>query len=729
MEAREKAGRIADVLVREEELRPFCRELLQALIDQTGSQVGAVYLRNAQKTEFEHCESIGLAAGARSSFSATEYEGEPGTVLAAGKVRRITEIPADSRMMLPGVSGDFKPQEILTVPIFSGTEVAAVISLASLNGYAPAAVRLVSDVGNMLNARLTGVLLFRQIREFSEQLEHQNRELEAQKKELAVQKDELGEQNLELEMQKKQLEEASRLKNAFLSNMSHELRTPLNAVIALSGVLRRRLPGSIPEEEFGYLEVIERNGQNLLELINNLLDLSRIEAGREEITLSRFLFQELVEETVATIEPQALEKKITLRSRVSDDLPPLHSDYVKCRHVLQNIVGNAVKFTEEGQVEIAAEAIQDGLRITVTDTGIGIPEDQVPFIFDEFRQADGSLTRRYGGSGLGLAIAKKYTLLLGGTITVKSVLGKGSTFTVRLPREAPVSGVADIREPGGRISRSELAGKPETYLAGDGPSILIVEDSEPAVIQLKEILTGQGYRVRVARNGKEALEEINAMMPNGVILDLMMPEVDGFQVLKTLRGRERTVRLPILVLTAKHITREELNVLQGNHIHQLIQKGDIGKEELLAAVGKMVAPADEAPSAPGKARKTAVSRPVILVIEDNLDHRITVKALLEEFSDVIEAADGPAGVELARRQRPDLILLDISLPGQDGFATLEELKREASLWDVPVVALTARVMQGDRKEILARGFDGYIPKPVEETYFENIVRGILYGNG
>ena len=317
----------------------------------------------------------------------------------------------------------------------------AVISLAGVRSYSQQTLRLITQHlarDERPAEQCAGVC---RIRAFSEKLAHQNRELEAQKHELMVQTDELSEQNIELDLQKKQLDEANRLKSAFLSNMSHELRTPLNSVIALSGVLSRRLQGAVPDEEYGYLEVIERNGKNLLSLINDILDLSRIEAGKQEISLSQFSVRELVDEIVAMIEPQAREKGIALQRHLPEDLPAIRSDFSKCRHILQNIVANAVKFTEEGTVVITAAHTDDTVQIAVADTGICIAADQLSCIFDEFRQADESTTRKYGGSGLGLSIARKYATLLHGSISVESTPGKGSIFTIRLPLSIDSPGI------------------------------------------------------------------------------------------------------------------------------------------------------------------------------------------------------------------------------------------------------------------------------------------------
>lgn len=727
MDITKNAVHLSDVMLREEEAHAFCRELLKGLIEHTGSQVGAVYFLNEGKEMFEHFESIGLGAGGRAAFSATAREGELGAALATRQIQRITDIPEDSRFTFAAVSGVFMPREILTIPIFSEHMVSAVISLASVRAYDAASIRLVNTIWSALIARVNGVLAFQKITALAATLEEQNRELDTQRRELVLQANEVTEQNAELETQKRQLDEANRLKSAFLSNMSHELRTPLNSVIALSGVLSRRLAMIIPAEERNYLEIIERNGKGLLTLINDILDLSRIEAGREELSVSRFTVRELADELVAMIAPQALEKKIGLLNQMSADLPLITSDPVKLRHILQNLIGNAVKFTEQGQVTVTAEVQGAEMMIAVTDTGIGIAADQIPRIFDEFRQADDSTSRKYGGTGLGLAIAKKYAQLIGGSIAVKSVLGQGSTFTLRLPLALALPGNVQSH-PTKRFSRKRVTClTPVSF--GQGQTILVVEDNESAIIQLTDILQAQGYRVQVAHNGQEALVQIAQTLPDAMILDLMMPEVDGFEVLKTIRGMERTSQLPVLILTAKLVTKDELSFLTGNHIHQLIQKGDVNKDGLLAEVARMVAPpqAQAQPALPHPRRRRAVrsGKPVVLIIEDNPDNLRTARALLADDYELIETMDGETAVNLAKKHQPDIILSDIALPGMDGIAVLAAIREDKSLSATPVIAVTASAMKGDRETILAHGFDGYISKPIDAELLIKALREVL----
>ncbi len=267
----------------------------------------------------------------------------------------------------------------------------------------------------------------------TEQLEVANRALGQQRDTLERLAGELRAQNDELGRQKARLAEAHRLQSTFVSSMTHELRTPLNSVITLSGLLSRRLASSIPAEEHGYLDVIERNGRGLLETINGVLDYARLEAGREQPRPERFELAPLVQEVASMLEPQAREKRLEFAVVLTESLPEVHADRGMCRHILQNLVANAVKFTHQGRVEIRADVASGRLRIAVADTGIGIAPELHQVVFEEFRQADESTARQYGGTGLGLTIARRYATLLGATLELSSVPGQGSTFTLCLP--------------------------------------------------------------------------------------------------------------------------------------------------------------------------------------------------------------------------------------------------------------------------------------------------------
>lgn len=718
-----QAAKLSGVMLSTDDAHQFCHKLLSSLLEISGSNMAAVYLLNEEKTEFKAFECIGMDSVGCVPFSATHFEGEFGLALSTRKLQLIKNIPEDSRFTFSTVGGKFAPKEIITIPIVSGNETIAVISLATIKSFSYSTLRLLNTILSTLSARLDGILAYRKVIAFSQKLEEQNTELVMQKRELSSQTTMLTEQNVELEMQKKQLDEANRMKTSFLSNMSHELRTPLNSVIALSGVLNRQLEGKVPEQEYRYLEVIERNGKQLLSLINDILDLSRIEAGREEIEVGKFKIDSLVHEIVEMIRPQASQKNISLYSTIGDSVPQITSDFEKCRHILQNLVANAVKFTEEGEVNIKVEEKDGMLNVAVIDTGIGISKDHLPHIFDEFRQADGSSSRKYGGTGLGLAIARKYAELLGGSIEAKSVRDEGSTFILILPFQIADQSNAEAIS---GFEPHDFTWKADQNLLAFDPAhktILLVEDTEPIAIQMSDMLSSEGYNILLAGNGADALAQIGVQVPDAMILDLMMPDVDGFEVLRRIRENQLTERMPVIILTAKYVTKEELVFLKHNNIHQLIRKGDISKDQLLEAVSRMLFkhPTGEKKTVSNVVLKTKAGKPVVLIVEDNEDNMLTLKVLLGEKCTILEARDGHSAVEMAGLHQPHLILMDFALPGMNGIEALTRIRELKGLEHILVIAVSASAMKGDRENLIIHGFNDYISKPIDHIQFEKTI--------
>ncbi|MBI5648339.1 MAG: response regulator [Ignavibacteriae bacterium] len=711
---------VARVVPNAQEPAVFFQQLLGVLMSETRSQMGALYLRSNDGRTFTHHASIGLHEQARASFDASTFEGEFGRALQTRSLQHITIRDLDdTRLYLETVGGSIRAREILTLPVVISDTVIAVVSLATTNTYDTYAISLTESVADLVAARVDSALGEMRRMGLLEKLHGLNRELEVQSAELRVQADELSHQNIVLEEQKQRLDEANRLKTTFISTMSHELRTPLNSVIGLSGVLTRKLEGRIPDEEYSYLHVIMRNGKRLLALINNILDIARVESGYEHMEYDEVDLCSVIREVVELHSEDAREKNITMNYEGLDSRILLWNDPEKLKHVLHNLLANAVKFTEQGSITVTLSHTNDTAAIAVCDTGIGIAAGDVPFIFDEFRQADASASRRYGGSGLGLSIAKRFVSLLGGELTVTSEPGVGSTFTLTLPipggrpaiRKAPTS--ADGSNVNAPIdARSDRA---------EGYTLLLVDDTEAAIVQLQETLAGAGYNLLIARNGEEALAILRQTRPDGVILDLMMPKIDGFQVLGAIRENEATRTLPVIILTAKEISPDELQYLRRNHVIQLIQKGDINREELLSAVAAITRSGHTAPNPAAQrpvmtgTEDAASAQALVLIVEDQPDNLLTLQALLADTYRVLSATDGPTGLALAGERRPDIILLDIALPGMTGIEVLRHLREHAELRSIPVIAVTASATVEEKAWILSHGFDGYIAKPVDAT--------------
>jgi len=691
---------ITQTLLDAKDLPSFRTRILKKLVHVTQSQMGAYFVLNRATNLFEPFTSMGISPDALNAFSAACLEGELGQAAETKKITRIKDIPKDSIFTFRTFTGTLLPREIITIPIIIDNIVSGIISLSSIKPYPEKSLAILKQpwatgfeifLSNMWANEKTARLA-EQLEQTNTELQNQAEELEAQSEELQQTAEELHEQNIKLETQKEQVEEANRLKSQFLANMSHELRTPLNSVMALSRVLMMQSKDRLSPEETGYLEIIERNGKNLLSLINDILDLSKIEAGKMDVSPGLFPITAPIEAIMERLDPLARKKGIQLDKTISQDLPKINSDENRVHQILQNLISNAVKFTEKGRVSVSTSHDNDHIDIKISDTGIGISPTDLPHIFKEFRQVDGSSARSYEGTGLGLAIAARAAQLLGGTISVESTLKKGSTFTLTLPVQW--QGGAQVAEPIRFTPPADIPG-PQKFKPSN--RILLVEDNDTAILQVKSVLENEGYAVDVAKGGREALDYVSRTIPGGIILDLMMPGIDGFQVLKKIRSTQATAGIPVLILTARDLTPEDLTRLSANHIQQLIQKGDIDRQGLIAGIQSLL----------------EKKKPTLLIVEDNPDSLTTLKAVFHNQYTLLEATDGEKGLDMALTHHPDLILLDMSLPLMDGFAVVAKVKQDKATQHIPVIALTAHAMKGDREKIMAAGCDDYVPKPVD----------------
>lgn len=589
----DKISVFSNDMILKDDAKEFFKLTLHNLMENTDSQIGSVYLLNENKEGYLHYFSIGTNKRNKEYYSIQDFEGEFGITLISQKITYLKNLVGKTDMKFTTLYSEYSVNEIVVIPIVNYSEVIALISLATIHQYKHSSIRFIEKIYHTYSARIEGVLAYRKIIHFSQELQNEkdnltklNNQLEAQKEILNEKSNELVHQNQELEIQKEQLKEVNKLKTSFLSNMSHELRTPLNSVIALSGVLSRKLKNQISEEEYSYLDIIQRNGKHLLTMINDILDISRIESGREEIEVSNFNLCDCVNDIIEMIKPQIMEKNLELDLARGDCHVEMRSDIKKVKHIVQNIISNAVKFTEKGKISISLSQFDHFVQLDIQDTGIGIKKEHLVHIFDEFRQADSGTARKYGGTGLGLSIAKKYAEILGGSIKVESEENKGSLFSIILPVQ--IDGEINTNIKKQLESESIIHSIKSETMNSQDISILLVDDSDPAIIQMKYFLEESGFAVEIANNGHEALKQIVKKLPDAIILDLMMPELDGFSLLKLIRDDEITMNIPVLILTAKHITKEEMSFLKKNNIFQCIQKGDINKNDFINAVINMV---------------------------------------------------------------------------------------------------------------------------------------------
>jgi signal transduction histidine kinase/CheY-like chemotaxis protein len=396
--------------------------------------------------------------------------------------------------------------------------------------------------------------------EMHQAIEHDRQELEST---VCQRTEELNRKNQALALQNEEILEASRLKSDFLANMSHELRTPLNAILALSELLRDEVSGPLAnDEQRRQTSMIHQSGESLLHLINDVLDLSKIEAGRLDIRWQETDLAELLSEAVEKLRPLAARKGLDLRLRV-DPSRPLFADPDRIHQVVLNLLGNAIKFTDRGRIEVRGTVDEQDERFTVSvmDTGVGIAPHDHEHIFHEFRQLEGSATRRHGGTGLGLAISRRLAHLLGGDITLQSDLGQGSVFTFFAPvyREHPARGNGSAVTSGGRLPAS----------------ILVLDDDPIEREALRSGLARLGYQVHLAGTGPEAISLLDRERPNLVVLDLAIPGMSGFEALDLMTERIGRPALPIMINTGKDLSREERAALE-DRVDWVFRKGDGG---------------------------------------------------------------------------------------------------------------------------------------------------------
>ncbi|MDA3797654.1 MAG: response regulator [Kiritimatiellae bacterium] len=727
---------ISETMVSTNDTAAFANKLLSHLVDLADAQFGAFYMIETNSLKFTMQTSIGLNENTNLSFCATEKEGEMGRAIITGKISIIQNIPQDTKFTFKTTAGTIVPKEIMTIPISVGKKVMAVISLGKLNTFEDTFYQIVEEEKRGMNTTLAKLLSDEKTNLLNEELSTNNTELKAQTTELEQQAHELQQQTDELTNQQIQVEEANRLKSEFLSNMSHELRTPLNSVLSLSQLMLTDQKITANKTNKERIEIIERNGKHLLSLINDILDISKIESGKTELFVQLFSVEELIHPIVAAIRPMAAEKNLKINVNLDSNIETITSDKDKLQQILLNLMSNAQKFTQQGHIDIDVQKQGQYAKFIIRDTGIGIPQKALNHIFDEFRQVDGSTTRRYGGTGLGLAICRKLSALLGGTISVDSKEGEGSAFTLTIPLIIEHHTTVEIEnENAVNIQGDKLP------LAGNNPHILIVEDNKVAREQVTRIMLAEGFKADVAVNGEEALEITKKHIPDAMILDLMMPAVDGFQVVKAIRANTATAQLPILVLTAKDLNATERASLSYNNVQQLIQKGNLDKDMLVNTVKKIIGipiNSNIKKTQLEKSSNTSIIIPKkitlkkgkklsILVVDDYVDNLTTTIAIIKSIMkdiplEIFEARDGKEAVEAAEAQHPDIIFMDIQMPVMGGMEATRKIKQNADLKDTIIIALTASAMIGDKEEIMDSGCDDYLSKPVEPESINNAIR-------
>jgi PAS domain S-box-containing protein len=507
------------------------------------------------------------------------------------------------------------------------------------------------------------------------------------------------ERTRELEIANKRLQEASQAKSEFLANMSHELRTPLNSIIGFSEVLFERTFGDLNDRQSRYVKNIHTSGKHLLNLINDILDLSKVEAGKIELKYEEVVLNDIFNECQTLVTSMAKKKNIMLNFKV-EDIQKIDVDPIRFKQIMYNLLSNAIKFTPEGgMVNVEAKPSDEMIEISVKDTGIGIAKEHYEKVFEEFTQIENPYTKQYKGTGLGLPLTKRLVELHGGKIWVESEVRKGSTFTFTIP-----------------MKRIKLITREEEIpsLKEDKPIILVIEDDREASELIKLWLEESGYQVVCAYDGEYGIEKAKKIKPSAITLDIILPRIDGFEVLRELKSIPETKDIPVIIISITE--NKELGISLGAEDYLL---KPINKEELIFALDRLTF-----------IKKVKEGEVNILVIDDNPKDVELLTSLLEpEGFNVIKTYGGREGIGLANRLMPDLIILDLLMPEVSGFEVAKRLKENEKTKKIPIIIYTAIEVSEEEKRMLNENVLSIIEKGkvTKEELLEDI-KNILKRN-
>jgi len=626
---------------------------LQLLCSHTESSAGALYILEDEGTTLQLAASYALKGKGRAIASFEVGEGIPGQCAQELKPIEVVNIPADSGFQLSLGLVEIPPAAILAVPVLFQDKLLGVLVLGSTKKFGDLEKDIINNSVPQIGVAIANAMNHEQTRKLS--------------MEIAKRNEELGGKNAELE-------KAYRVKSDFLSSMSHELRTPLNSIIGFSSVLLGQSGDPLTTDQRMAIEKVLKNGKHLLELINDILDLSKLESGRMTVGIETDEVQSVVSNCLMLTETLFKQKKLTVKETVEPNLPKLSTDIVKVRQVLMNLLSNAAKFTDQGDVYVNVTKKGDMVAFAVRDSGIGIKPEHYDLVFEEFKQVDGSNTRKYKGTGLGLPISRRLARMLGGDLVVESDYGKGSTFTLTLPPVFVPKGETIVQKKEAPVAKPKPAAQVAKQVAPPAArgmaQILCIDDDPDAIEILRKYLIPEGYSVASALSGEEGIKLAKQIIPALITLDIMMPEKDGWQVLRELKASASTKDIPVVV-------------------HSIIDNKPLAMA--LGAVDVIAKPTDPSRLLTLAKQFVKSSDQYLLVVDDNEDFAETIRQLLVQDGFSVKVANsGQKALELLKTSTPALLLLDLIMPGMDGFGVVRELQQNEQWRKIPVVILSGK---------------------------------------
>lgn len=544
----------------------------------------------------------------------------------------------------------------------------------------------------------------RQMEEQQQQVQQQSEELQQVNSQLEEQQQQLRNQADELKVSNEELEQSNRYKSEFLANMSHELRTPLNSIILLSKLLSKNTLHNQTDEDIKKLKVINSAGNELLRLINDILDISKIEAGQMPVHIAPVHSDEIAGDMKDLFENVAEDKG--LKFIIEDNVNGTFStDKDKVSQVLRNFLSNSFKFTKEGSITLKIESLkendEDMIKFSVIDTGIGIPQEEQKAVFEAFRQADGSITREFGGTGLGLSIAQNFSTILSGHLELISNVGEGTTISIMVPAN-------------GRIDNSE-----RVISKIDNKTLLIVEDDKAFAEIVANEAANNGYNTEIVTTGGDAISALENSSINGVVLDIGLPDMSGLELLREMKKNPDYKDMPVYIISAKDSSDKDDNkdiigYLQKPATQSSIDSAIKTITEKIKEFEKYVKSEEGYLIGHKKDKAKNLAGKKILVVDDDVKNIFVLSsALEEEGADVIDATDGKQALEALESNEVDLILMDIMMPVMDGYEAMREIRKSGKFKHTPIIALTAKAMKDDRDKCIEAGANDYMTKPVD----------------
>ena len=733
--------------------------LLDAMVRQTGAIVGAGYLQTEDGDgSFALCASAALSLDRRGR-RVRPGEGMVGECIKAMALE-VMEL-SEGLMVVPTAFGDVRPRVLCAVPFVYQEGVIGAVefgfiehpdatmmdylhTLVGLGGALLGSSRDQLQIARLLEqARAQADQLKtanQQLDEWAQELQAQQEELEASNEQLAEQKSRLEVVNEELQRSRsalsekaKALETTSRYKSEFLANMSHELRTPLNSILILAKVLGENQGHNLSTEQIESLSVIASSGTDLLNLVNDILDLSKIEAGKLALHPEEVAVFGAVDDLQRQFAALMQAKELDFVCEVEPAVPAtIWTDRLRLLQILRNLLSNANKFTEKGRVTLTVRVASNDrsgapsiLEFAVSDTGIGIPKDKLAMVFHPFQQVDAGLSRKYGGTGLGLSISTSLAEELGGAMDLESVVGAGSKFKLLLPVRhnfadaEPPSVAKKVVTP---VQRTLASVRPDE-VALEVRTILVVEDDDTAQLALRRLIESRGLSVRSAGSSEEARQVFNTQRVHGVVLDLGLNNGDGLEFARWLRasGNHST---PIIVHTGRELSEAEERELR-ELTQSVIMKGDRSYERLLDEVKLLLHTAPRQQVAePGRHRDAVFLNRHVLVVDDDLRNIFALRALLAGVGMTVHVAEDGLEALTVFGDVPsiDCVLMDLMMPGMDGLEATRRLRNLPNGSDVPIIALTAKAMREDRQACLDAGASDYMSKPVNNDELLGLMR-------